>query len=140
MKKNKLKQHKQSLKQHKTARRYRSTHVNNLELKTCENNINIFSNILILCGNLQCKLPLQNFELNQTRLIFSSSLFFVHLVLKIVFCHIVPKIQISSSSFNHFRTKLDEMKIQLVSLSSTGWKGQMTKIREHFFILKFCLR
>ena len=51
-KKNNLKQHKQSLKQHKTARRYRSTLVNNLELKTCENNINIFSNILILCGNL----------------------------------------------------------------------------------------
>ena len=41
IKKNKLKARKQNLKQHKTARRYRSAYVNDLELKTCEDNINI---------------------------------------------------------------------------------------------------
>ena len=74
-------------------------HVNDLELKTCENYINNFG-------------------------------------------HIVLKIQISSSNFNHFRRKLDEIKTQLVSLSSTGCNGKMTKTgvatREHFLILIFC--
>ena len=41
LKGNKLKPYKQSLKQHKTARRYRSANVNDLDLKTCEINTDI---------------------------------------------------------------------------------------------------
>ena len=37
---NKLKSSKKRLKLLKTAQRYRSAHVNDLQLKTCENNIN----------------------------------------------------------------------------------------------------
>ena len=83
---------KQSLKQHNTSRRYTSAHVNDQDLKTYKNNINILQ--------LFFKYFLQN-----------SSIVFVHLIWKIVFCHIVLKIQVSGTNSNHFRTKLDEIKV-----------------------------
>ena len=106
-----------------TARMYGSAHVNDLQLKTCENNIKIFCNVVfsnIQCEKLQCKLPtLHTVQLNQTRQIFSLSVFYVHQFEKQCFGHTVLKIQISSSNFSHFRAKLDEVKIQLVPLNST---------------------
>ena len=59
--------HKQSLKQHKTAQKYRSSHVNAFEMKTCENNIVTYSFQIFWAKNFSANCPIHTVELNEVR-------------------------------------------------------------------------
>ena len=98
-----------------------SAHVNDLELKTCENKIYIyiyyilyiyiyivmFSFQIFWAKHFRSNFPLHTVDLNQTRWIFSSSSFFVHLFWKIVLWPYWPKNKIGKK----FRKKLEAVKI-----------------------------